>query len=150
MSAEQLAKADRLRSGATNMRFVPGRLEALPVPDRSFDAVISNGVFNLCPDKAQVFREAARVLRPGGRLAAADIVASQALPDSVTFNADLWSACIGGAAPSGDYIRWLAAAGLAAGEFHDVPQYHFLSPQAANASDTYGVRAVTYAAHRAR
>ena len=150
MSAEQLAKADRLRAGATNMRFVPGRLEALPFSDRSFEVVISNGVVNLCPDKAQVFREAARVLRPGGRLAAADIVASRALPDSVTCNADLWSACIGGAAPANDYLRWLAAAGLTAGEFQDVPQYHSLSPQAANATDTYGVRAVTYAGHRAR
>ena len=122
------------------MRLVPGRLEALPFPDRSFDAVSSNGVFNLCPDKAQVFREAARVLHPGGRLAAADIVASRALPDSVTCSADLWSACIGGAAPADDYLSWLAAAGLTAGEIHDVPQYHFLSPQAADASDTYGVR----------
>jgi len=74
----------------------------------------------------------------------------RALPDSVTCNADLWSACIGGAAPANDYLRWLAAAGLTAGEFQDVPQYHSLSPQAANATDTYGVRAVTYAGHRAR
>src|SRR5262245_29504337 len=90
MTDEQLAKAERLRAGAHNIRFVPGRLEDLPFPDASFDVVISNGVINLCPDKATVFREAVRVLSPRGRLAVADIIATRALPESVTCNADLW------------------------------------------------------------
>src|SRR6266568_4380189 len=103
MTDEQRAKADRLRAGALHIRFVPGRLEDLPFGDASFDVVISNGVVNLCPDKARVFAEAARVLAPGGRLAMADIVATRPLPETVTCNADLWSACIGGAAPEADY-----------------------------------------------
>src|SRR6266542_3322309 len=77
MTDAQRAKADRLRAGATHIRFVDGRLEELPFDDASFDVVISNGVVNLCPDKARVFVEAARVLAPGGRLALADIVATR-------------------------------------------------------------------------
>src|SRR6266511_2745220 len=68
MTDEQRAKADRLRGDATHIRFVDGRLEDLPFDDGAFDVVISNGVVNLCPDKARVFAEAARVLAPGGRL----------------------------------------------------------------------------------
>lgn len=148
MTDEQLAKANRLRAGTGHITFVPGRLEDLPFPDASFDVVISNGVVNLCPDKAQVFREAARVLVPGGRLAIADIVAARPLPESVTCNADLWSACIGGATPEADYRAAVQAAGLTTSAFRDVPQYHFLTDQARNASDTYGVRAITMAADR--
>ena len=148
MTDEQLAKADRLRRGAAHIRFVQGRLEDLPFDDASFDVVISNGVVNLCPDKARVFAEAARVLAPGGRLAIADIVATRALPESVTCNADLWSACIGGAAPEVDYRAAIEAAGLKIDTVREVTQYQFLTDQARNASREYGVRAITLAANR--
>jgi SAM-dependent methyltransferase len=148
MTDEQLAKASRLRDGFGQLQFQPGRLESLPFPDRSFDVVISNGVINLCPDKALVFREAARVLRHDGRLAIADIVTARELPQSVTCNADLWSACIGGAMPELDYRAAIEAAGFRLHRFRDVPQYQFLTDQARNASATYGVRAVTVAATR--
>ncbi len=126
MTDEQRAKADRLRAGAEHIRFIPGRVEDLPVPDESVDVVISNGVINLCPDKALVFREAVRVLKPGGRLAIADIIATRPLPESVTCNADLWAACIGGAAADVDYRTAIEAAGLTIHSFTDVPQYQFL------------------------
>jgi arsenite methyltransferase len=143
MTDEQLAKAEHLRAGAEHIRFVPGRLEDLPFPDASFDVVISNGVINLCPNKALVFRETARVLVPGGRLAIADIIATRRLPESVTSNADLWSACVGGAAPEVDYRAALDDAGLALRTIREVSQYRFLTDQARNASREYGVRAVT-------
>lgn len=148
MTEEQLAKAERLRAGARHVRFVPGRLEDLPFPNASFDVVISNGVINLCPDKAQVFSEVARVLVPGGRLVVADIIATRALPLSVTRNADLWSACIGGAASEMDYRAAIGAAGLAVRTMREVPQYQFLTDQARTASREYGVRAISMAAHR--
>jgi arsenite methyltransferase len=150
MTDAQLAKAERLRAvaGFDHVRFVSGRLEDLPVPDASFDVVISNGVINLCPDKSRVFREAARVLVPGGRLAIADIVADRALPEAVVCNADLWSACIGGAAPEVDYHAAIEAAGFTIGAVRDVPRYEFLTTQAQNASRKYGVRAATLAACR--
>ena len=148
MTDEQRAKADRLRAGALHIRFVPGRLEDLPFGDASFDVVISNGVVNLCPDKARVFAEAARVLAPGGRLAMADIVATRPLPETVTCNADLWSACIGGAAPEADYRAAIEAAGLKIDTVREVPEYQFLTAQARNASREYGVRSITLAADR--
>ena len=148
MTDEQRAKADRLRAGAVHIRFLPGQLEDLPVPDESVDVIISNGVINLFPDKARVFREAVRVLKPGGRLAIADIVATRSLPESVTCNADLWAACIGGAVAEVDYRAAIDAAGLKLQTLRDVPNYQFLTDQARNASLTYGVRAVTLAAHR--
>ena len=97
---EQLAKARHLaaHAGLTHAEFLEGRIEQLPVPDASIDCVISNGVINLSPDKARVFAEAARVLRPGGRLAIADIVTERALTDAIVSNTDLWASCIGGAA----------------------------------------------------
>lgn len=148
MTDEQRAKADRLRGGAAHLRFVAGRLEDLPFEDASFDVVISNGVVNLCPDKTRVFAEAARVLAPGGRLAIADIIATRPLPDTVTCNADLWSACIGGAAPEVDYRAAIEAAGLTIATVREVPEYQFLTAQARNASREYGVRAITLAANR--
>jgi ubiquinone/menaquinone biosynthesis C-methylase UbiE len=146
MTAGQLAKADRLRNGATHITFLPGRLEELPLPDNSVDVVISNGVINLCPDKAKVFDEVARVLVPGGRLAIADIVAQKALPHSVTCNADLWAACIGGAAAESDYRAAIDQAGLRIIEQREVPEYTFLTDQARGASAEYGVRSITLAA----
>ena len=148
MTDEQRAKADRLRAGAEHIRFLPGHLKDLPVPDESVDVVISNAVINLCPDKACVFREIVRVLKPGGRLAIADIVATRPLPESVTCNHDLWAACIGGAAAEVAYRAAIDAAGLKLHTFQDVPDCQFLTDQARNASLTYGVRAVTLAATR--
>src|SRR6266508_4542955 len=148
MTDAQRAKADRLRAGATHIRFVDGRLEELPFDDASFDVVISNGVVNLCPDKARVFVEAARVLAPGGRLALADIVSTRPLPETVTCNADLWSACIGGAAPEVDYRAAIDKAGLGIDTVREVAEYQFLTAQARNASREYGVRAITLAAHK--
>jgi len=148
MTDAQRAKADRLRTGAAHIRFVDGRLEDLPFDDASFDVVISNGVVNLCPDKARVFAEAARVLAPGGRLAIADIVATLPLPETVTCNADLWSACIGGAAPEADYRAAIDKAGLHIDTVREVPQYQFLTTQAQNASREYGVRAITLTAYK--
>ena len=83
--------------------------EALPVETASLDAVISNGVINLSPDKKQVFAEASRVLRPGGRLALADIVTEVQLTDAIVCNADLWASCIGGAALESAYFEALGA-----------------------------------------
>jgi ubiquinone/menaquinone biosynthesis C-methylase UbiE len=148
MTEAQIAKAERLRAGASNVTFLPGRLEQLPLPDGSVDDVISNGVINLCPDKSQVFREIARVLVPGGRMAIADIVAAKQLPVAVTRNADLWAACIGGAATEADYRGAIEQAGLTITAQHDVPQYQFLTAQARAASAGYGVHAVTLAAQR--
>jgi hypothetical protein len=84
--------------------------------------------------------------RPGGRLAVADIVSTRPLPETVTCNADLWSACIGGATPETDYRAAIEGAGLHLDTVREVPEYQFLTTQAQNASRSYGVRAITLSA----
>lgn len=150
MTDAQLEKAEvlRSRSGAHNVHFRRGLLEALPVDDASVDCVISNGVINLCPDKAQVFREVRRVLRPGGRLALADIVTEAELPEQVTCNASLWAACIGGAAREDRYRAWMDEAGLRVSRVKENPRYAFLSRSAQGASREYGVKSVSVLASR--
>ena len=148
MTEEQRTKADRRRGEAAHVRFVSGRLEDLPFPAASFDVVISNGVINLCPDKAGVFAEIARVLVPGGRLAIADVIATRALPHAIRCDADLWSACIGGAEAEDEYRAAIEATGLKIDSMREVPQYQFLTDQARRASHSYGVRAITLAASR--
>jgi arsenite methyltransferase len=115
-TTEQLAKARRLAEtqGATWVEFREGRIEDLPVPDASVDCVISNGVINLSPNKPGVFAEAARVLRPGGRLAIADIITERHLTEAIVCNADLWASCISGAGRAGDL-----PAGDRVGRLHD-------------------------------
>ena len=105
MTDEQLEKSRRLAAegGFDNVEFHKSYVEHLPVEDDSVDAVISNGVINLVPDKGAAFREAARVLKPTGRLAIADIVTKEQLPEGVTCDASLWAACIGGAMQDDDY-----------------------------------------------
>lgn len=99
MTDEQRAKAEALRrrQGVRSLTYVKGYVDAAPFEDGSFDVVISNGVINLAVDKPQVFREAARVLRPGGRLAIADIVTTVDRPETIACNTTLRVACIGGA-----------------------------------------------------
>jgi ubiquinone/menaquinone biosynthesis C-methylase UbiE len=141
---EQLDKARRIanENGFTFVEFLEGRIESLPLPDDSLDCVISNGVINLCPDKEAVFREAARVLRPGGRLAIADIISERMLTDAIVCNADLWASCIGGAAQQDLYLQAIQAAGFTAVE-HRVNDYEFISYQARGASAAYGVKSVS-------
>ncbi|WP_043500104.1 methyltransferase domain-containing protein [Georgenia sp. SUBG003] len=148
MTAAQREKAATLaaRTGFA-VEFVEGRIEELPFPDASFDAVVSNGVVNLAPDKARVFGEVARVLRPGGRLALADIVADRPLSDAITADASLWAACIGGAAQVDEYLGAIESAGLRVERRHENP-YRFVSARAQRASSRYGVRSVTVVARR--
>jgi arsenite methyltransferase len=114
MTPEMLerARATAARAGATQVEFRQGRLEALPVEDASVDAVTSNCVINLVPDKAAVFREVARVLRPGGRVVVADIVLERPLPEAVAKDVLAWAGCVAGAALRRDYFRMVEAAGL--------------------------------------
>ena len=145
MTAAQLAKARRLSAdhGFTNVEFVDARIEQLPLADASVDVVISNGVINLAPDKARVFAEAARVLRPGGRLALADIVTSTQLPLSVSCDASLWAACIGGAMQRDDYRDAIEAADFELDDLKENDGYRFISERAENATKKYGVNSVS-------
>jgi arsenite methyltransferase len=149
MTDEQLAKATRLATahGFHQVRFEKGHIEDLPLDDGSFDAVMSNGVINLAPDKPRVFAEAARVLRPAGRLALSDIVTEQHLSEEIVSNVDLWASCIGGAPQEGTYLGMIRAAGLTIEEVTDNP-YEFISDQARGASATYGVKSISVLARR--
>jgi SAM-dependent methyltransferase len=144
MTDAQLAKARRLRDrlGLEHVRFVEGLIEAPPVDAASVDVVISNGVVNLAPDKRAVFASAARALRPGGRLAIADIVSARELIERTRRNVALWAACIAGAVPQEDYLGAIEAAGLDVQTVRD-NAYAFLSPRARAAAEKYGVTSVT-------
>ncbi len=114
MTHEMLAKAreNAVKIGAENVEFRLGELEYLPVADNTADVVISNCVINLVPDKAQVFREAFRVLKPGGRLAVSDIVSTAPLPADLQADPALICGCVAGAAPANRIEEWLLAAGF--------------------------------------
>ncbi|HET7736262.1 MAG TPA: methyltransferase domain-containing protein, partial [Nocardioidaceae bacterium] len=129
MTDEQLAKAETLRTegGWDNVEFVRGYIQDPPLPDQSVDLVVSNGVINLAPDKPAVFRAAARVLAPGGRLALADIVSERPLTEAITCNAELWASCIGGATQVDAYLAAIEEAGLSVTMVRDNPDYRFLS-----------------------
>jgi ubiquinone/menaquinone biosynthesis C-methylase UbiE len=150
MTAEQLAKARRLATdaGFDNVEFREGYIEEPPVEAGAFDCVISNGVINLSPDKPAVFAAAARALRPGGRLALADIVSREQLPEGVTCNASLWAACIGGAMQHDDYREAIEAAGLEITAWLENEQYRFVSERADNAVRKYGVKSISLLARR--
>jgi arsenite methyltransferase len=141
---EQLAKAAGLRDreGFSQVEFVEARIEELPFEDASFDAVISNGVINLSLFKGRVFAEAARVLRPGGRLAIADIVSGRALKERTRRNVELWAACIAGAIPRKDYVEAIEAQGLRVAEIRK-NDYRFISERALDACSTYEVESIS-------
>ncbi|MCB9780789.1 MAG: arsenite methyltransferase [Alphaproteobacteria bacterium] len=114
MTPDMLSKARRNAAEGRflNVEFRLGEIEHLPVADGQVDVIISNCVINLSPDKAQVFREAFRVLKPGGRLAISDVVATTELPPELRADADLIAGCIGNAALLADLERWIADAGF--------------------------------------
>ncbi len=150
MTDAQRAKAEALRrrAGFANVTFVKGYIDAAPFEDGSFDVLISNGVINLAVDKLAVFKEAARLLRPGGRLALADIVTEVVLPENISCNTTLWAACIGGAWEYGAYKRVIEEAGLTIVAEQSNPEYRFLSDNAQGASKKFGVKSISLRADK--
>jgi SAM-dependent methyltransferase len=107
-----LARDNQRRAGAANVEFLKGEIEAIPLPDRSVDVVISNCVINLSSDKDRVLAEAFRVLKPGGRFAVSDVVVRGAVPAAVRRSIELWVGCVAGALQESDYADKLRAAGF--------------------------------------
>lgn len=145
MTDAQLRKARELaqRDGFENVDLRTGYIEDPPVDPGSVDCVISNGVVNLSPDKSAVFRSAARSLRPGGRIALADIVSEHQLPEGVTCDASLWAACIGGAMQRDSYRAVIEDAGFRIEEWRENTEYRFVSDRADNATQKYGVTSIS-------
>jgi arsenite methyltransferase len=108
-----LARENQRRAGATNVEFLKGEIEDIPLPDGSVDVIISNCVINLSADKDRVLREAFRVLTPGGRLAVSDVVVKGGIPAAIRKNMELWAGCISGALEEGEYVAKLRATGFA-------------------------------------
>ena len=107
-----LARENQRKAGATNVEFLKGTIEAIPLPDQSVDVIISNCVINLSTDKDKVLREAFRVLKPGGRFAVSDVVVRGDVPQDVRRNMELWVGCIAGALQDTDFAEKLRAAGF--------------------------------------
>ena len=150
MTEQQLDKARRLadEGGFGNVDFRVGYIERPPVEPEGFDCVISNGVINLSPDKPAVFAAAARALRPGGRLALADIVTETQLPEGITCDASLWAACIGGAMQRDGYRAEIESAGFEIEAWRANLEYGFVSERAGRATQKYGVTSISLLARR--
>ena len=114
MTDEMLALAaeNQRKAGANNVEFLKGTIEAIPLPDQSVDVIISNCVVNLSPDKEAVFREAFRVLKPGGRFAVSDVVVLGDVPSEIRRSMELWVGCVAGALGDRDYADLLTRAGF--------------------------------------
>jgi arsenite methyltransferase len=114
MTDQMLALADenKRRSGLTNVHFLKGEIENIPLPDNSVDVVISNCVINLSADKDRVLKESFRVLKPGGRFAVSDVVVRGEVPPAIRRSIELWVGCVAGALSDRDYLAKLAAAGF--------------------------------------
>jgi arsenite methyltransferase len=125
-----LARENQRKAGVENVEWLKGTIEQVPLPDDSVDVIISNCVINLSADKPSVFREAARVLRPGGRFAVTDIVADPDMDDDTRRDMEQWSGCIAGALTEDDFRRDLAAAGF---ERIEVRETHRVHEQAGSA-----------------
>lgn len=151
MTDSQRAKAESLRQrdGFGNVTYVKGYIDDAPFENGSFDVIISNGVINLAVDKPQVFREIARLLRPGGQLAIADIVTDVLLPENISCNTTLWAACIGGAWQVERYKDAIESAGLRVTAEQVNEQYRFLSDNAQGATKKFGVKSISLRADKA-
>ncbi len=107
-----LARENQKKAGASNVEFLKGEIESIPLPDNCVDVIISNCVINLSADKDRVLREAFRVLKPGGRFAVSDVVVTGDVPVAIRQNVELWIGCIAGALRDIDYTAKLASAGF--------------------------------------
>ncbi len=108
----ELARRNAGVVGTTNVEFRLGQIEAIPVEAASVDVIISNCVINLSPEKDRVFREALRVLKPGGRLQVSDVVWTRSVPDGIQDDMEQWSGCVSGALLEADYVAAIEAAGF--------------------------------------
>jgi arsenite methyltransferase len=107
-----LAEENKRKSGLTNVEFLRGEIENIPLPDNTVDVIVSNCVINLSGDKDRVLREAFRVLKPGGRFAISDVVVRGEVPEQIRKNMELWVGCVAGALSDTEYRQKLAAAGF--------------------------------------
>jgi arsenite methyltransferase len=119
-----LARRNAAEAGVENVEFVKGYIEDMPLADGSVDVVISNCVINLSADKRQVLREAARVLRPGGRFAVSDVLADEAMDAATRADMQQWTGCIAGALTRAEFERALADAGLTDIEIRETHRVH--------------------------
>ncbi len=125
-----LARRNQREAGVENVEFLKGEIEAIPLPDDSVDVVISNCVINLSGDKPRVLREAARVLRPGGRFAVSDVIADPEMDEATRRDMQQWTGCIAGALTRQEFERELTTAGFAEVE---IVETHRVHDQAASA-----------------
>ncbi len=119
-----LARANQREAGIENVEFLKGTIESVPLPDDSVDVIISNCVINLSADKAAVFREAARVLRPGGRFAVTDVIADPAMDEATRGDMEQWTGCIAGALTRDEFRRELSNAGFESIEIEETHRVH--------------------------
>jgi len=120
----ELANENARKAGADNVEFLKGEIEAIPLPDQSVDVIVSNCVINLSGDKPQVLREAARVLRPGGRFAVSDVIADEDMDDATRRDIQQWTGCIAGALTRREFEQQLEAAGLVDIEVQETHRVH--------------------------
>ena len=120
----ELARANQRQAGVENVEFLKGTIEGVPLPDESVDVIISNCVINLSTEKPAVFREAARVLRPGGRFAVTDIVADPEMDDATRSDMAKWTGCIAGALTEDEFRTGLEAAGFEGVEIRETHRVH--------------------------
>jgi arsenite methyltransferase len=118
-----LARENQRQAGATNVEFLKGEIENIPLPDNSVDVIISNCVINLSADKSRVLKEAFRVLRPGGRFAVSDVVVRGEVPDAIRKSMLLWVGCIAGALEESDYRAKLRNVGFASVDLEPTRTY---------------------------
>ncbi len=137
----ELARRNAAEAGATNVEFLKGRLEAIPLPENSVDVIISNCVINLAADKSVVLREAYRVLRPGGRFAVSDIVVRGEVPAEIRRSVELWIGCVAGAMEESEYRFKLKAAGFR--DIEIVPTRIFRAEEAKEFIEQAGLDPVT-------
>jgi ubiquinone/menaquinone biosynthesis C-methylase UbiE len=120
----ELARANAVEAGVDNVEFIKGYLEEMPLPDASVDVVISNCVINLSGDKPQVLKEAARVLRPGGRFAVSDVIADPGMDEATRADVAAWTGCIAGALTENEFRAALDAAGFSEVEINETHRVH--------------------------
>ena len=137
-----LARENQQRAGVTNVEFLKGSIEAIPLPDNSVDVIISNCVINLSADKDEVLREAFRVLKPGGRFAVSDIVVRGQMPASIRASMDLWVGCVAGALGDYEYVAKLTRAGFDGVEIEPTRIYGIEDARAFLASEGFDAEAV--------